>query len=102
MFAQLRAHPVNPYKYSDTDPRISEKQWTGFILNMTSQTWLTKDDSDRSVWWHILVVIIPKIQHTDFSFCGLPVVTIRMAGEAVMMGKMKISLLLHTRRYTTE
>ena len=28
-----------------------------------------KDDSDRSVWWHILVVIIPKkIQHTDFGF----------------------------------
>eukprot|EP00944_MAST-04C_sp_MAST-4C-sp1_P012874 g12874.t1 len=36
---------------------------------MTSQTWLTKHDSDRSVWWHILVVIIPKkIQHTDFGF----------------------------------
>ena len=63
-------HTPDPaYKYSDTGRRISEKQWTGYILNMTSQTWLTKHDSDRSVWWHILVVIIPKkIQHTDFGF----------------------------------
>jgi PhoPQ-activated pathogenicity-related protein len=38
--------------------------WTGYTLNMTSQRWLTDDDfaSDsaaKSIWWHILVVIVP-------------------------------------------
>lgn len=27
---------------------------------MTSQTWLTPADSDRSVWWHYIQVIVPN------------------------------------------
>ena len=39
--------------------------WTGYILNMTSQNWLTDADfapesHSRSLWWHILVVIVPN------------------------------------------
>ena len=33
--------------------------WTGHLINMTSQQWLSEADVDRSIWWHILVVIIP-------------------------------------------
>lgn len=38
--------------------------WTGYVLNMTSQTWMTDDDfaetsSAKSLWWHYLVVIVP-------------------------------------------
>ena len=61
--------PDDTYKYEDTGKRIMAKDYTGYIVNMTSQTWLTSQDSDRSIWWHILVVIVPKkIQHTDFGF----------------------------------
>mmetsp|Transcript_555 Transcript_555/g.976 ORF Transcript_555/g.976 Transcript_555/m.976 type:complete len:513 (+) Transcript_555:47-1585(+) len=34
--------------------------WTGHLLNMTSQQWLTPEDVDRSLWWHYLLVIIPE------------------------------------------
>ncbi|KAJ8037165.1 Autocrine proliferation repressor protein A [Holothuria leucospilota] len=30
-----------------------------YVLNMTSQTWLTNDDVDRSVWWHYMTVTVP-------------------------------------------
>jgi len=38
--------------------------WTGHILNMTSQRWLTDADfapssQAKSIWWHWLVVIVP-------------------------------------------
>ena len=33
--------------------------WTGYYLNMTSQTWLTQDQVSRSTWWHIMVVVVP-------------------------------------------
>ena len=26
---------------------------------MTSQTWLSPEEVSRSVWWHILVVVVP-------------------------------------------
>jgi PhoPQ-activated pathogenicity-related protein len=40
--------------------------WTGYMLNMTSQRWLTDDDfspnSDvKSLWWHYLVVVVPDV-----------------------------------------
>ena len=33
--------------------------WTGYYLNMTSQTWLTEDAVSRSTWWHSMVVVVP-------------------------------------------
>ena len=33
--------------------------WKGYVLNMTSQQWLTPEDSTQPVWWHILVVVVP-------------------------------------------
>jgi PhoPQ-activated pathogenicity-related protein len=40
--------------------------WKGYVLNMTSQLWLTPEDSTQPVWWHILVVVVPEtVVHTD-------------------------------------
>jgi len=58
------------YTWSDTGERIVVSPsngtggWTGYILNMTSQQWLTPEKVSRSVWWHILVVIVPDIVET--------------------------------------
>ena len=30
-----------------------------YVLNLTSQRWLTERESDRSVWWHQLAVVVP-------------------------------------------
>ncbi|XP_009858081.4 autocrine proliferation repressor protein A-like [Ciona intestinalis] len=32
---------------------------TSYLLNMTSQKWLTEKNVSRSVWWHYLIVNIP-------------------------------------------
>lgn len=33
--------------------------WTGYLLNMTSQTWLNASDSTRHVWTHQILVVVP-------------------------------------------
>ncbi|KAI0220672.1 hypothetical protein LSAT2_027836 [Lamellibrachia satsuma] len=39
-----------------------------FYLNMTSQKWMDEDFSDRSVWWHDMVVSVPhKLTVTDVA-----------------------------------
>jgi PhoPQ-activated pathogenicity-related protein len=59
-------HAPDPhYSWVDTGLRVngtgleSKHKWTGYILNMTSQHWLTPADSDRSIWTHLLVVVVP-------------------------------------------
>ncbi|GMH73865.1 hypothetical protein TrRE_jg9245 [Triparma retinervis] len=56
--------PDSNYEWTDLQQPISGSSpsgvsWTGHILNVTSQQWLTPDDVDRSLWFHYLVVIIP-------------------------------------------
>jgi hypothetical protein len=41
--------------------------YTGYLLNMTSQQWLTPADSSRSVWWHQLVVLVPSNLNPAYS-----------------------------------
>ena len=62
------------YSYYDTGLRMEGESprngvltpWKGYVLNMTSQSWLTPADSSRPVWWHMLVVIEPDIvSHED-------------------------------------
>ena len=38
-----------------------------FVLNMTSQHWLTKNDVDRPVWYHDLLITLPKTVDGDLS-----------------------------------
>ena len=43
--------------------------WTGYVLNFTSQQWLTPEESSRPIWWHILVVIVPnKLEYSNTPF----------------------------------
>ena len=63
--------PDPEYKWVDTGRRIkgvvsSIKHWTGYVLRLTSQRWLTDADSSCSLWEHDLIVIIPDdVNPTD-------------------------------------
>ena len=56
------------YKWEDTGVRIHGEvpslkgiiKYTGYVLNLTSQTWLSEAESDRPIWTHNLVVIVPE------------------------------------------
>lgn len=54
------------YSWFDTGKRIHGHNvgrtvsYVGHVLNMTSQRWLTDEDTTRSLWWHFLVVIVPS------------------------------------------
>lgn len=60
--------PDDHYSYTDLgeDAIISGRSvdgkhtWTGYMVNMTSQQWLTPEDVTLSVWTHILCVIVPS------------------------------------------
>jgi PhoPQ-activated pathogenicity-related protein len=62
--------PDPNYAWTDTGLRIDgDGLYTGYILNMTSQRWLTDADTTRSLWWHTMVVIVPRVvKHPDSSF----------------------------------
>ena len=67
--------PDGNYGWEDTGIRMQGldplhlKRWTGYVLNFTSQQWLTPEDSTRPIWWHILVIIIPaEIEYPDIPF----------------------------------
>lgn len=53
------------YKWEDLGVTIkghnvgNTVSYTGYMLNVTSQQWLTPEDTTRSIWWHILCVIVP-------------------------------------------
>jgi len=38
---------------------VPGKDWTTYVLEMTSQAWLTTNEVDRPLWQHWLVVVIP-------------------------------------------
>jgi PhoPQ-activated pathogenicity-related protein len=63
--------PDDNYKWENLGETIEGRsvdglhRWTGYMLNVTSQQWLTPEDVDLSVWWHVLVVIVPE--NVDFS-----------------------------------
>jgi len=53
------------YTWEDTGHRLVVEDyegrggWTGYFLNMTSQQWLTPEDTSQPYWWHIMVVVVP-------------------------------------------
>ena len=51
--------PDPNFNYVDTGLRRGGNGWTGYVYNMTSQAWLTPEDSSQPIWWHWLVIIIP-------------------------------------------
>ena len=46
--------------------------WTGYVLYMASQTWLTEQEVDRTLWEHWLVILVPDkvVSTTGFMMIG--------------------------------
>jgi PhoPQ-activated pathogenicity-related protein len=57
--------PDSNFSWFDTGKRVSGPGWKGYILNMTSQAWLTPADWSfgnnvgGGLWWHYMLVVIP-------------------------------------------
>jgi PhoPQ-activated pathogenicity-related protein len=50
------------YTFFDTGVVLAEQEgWKAYLLNMTSQQWLTTADVDRSIWTHQLLVVVPTV-----------------------------------------
>lgn len=69
--------PDSNYAWQDTGVVVTTPLgWTGYVLNMTSQAWLTPQDwrhehSNNGLWWHYMLVIVPdKLDpnHLDTGF----------------------------------
>ena len=57
--------PAYGFQVIDTRPGAGH---TTFVLEMTSQEWLTPDEVDRTVWRHALVITVPDAVETDTGF----------------------------------
>lgn len=63
-------------------------------LNLTSQAWLTEKDSDRSIWWHYVAIIVPNKLNPAFADRGLMYMTggnqdpkpPKLTGEDLLVG----------------
>ena len=61
------AAPDDTYKW-EVVQTVPYPKATAFVLQMTSQTWLTGNEVDRQVWKHFLVIIRPNEVKTDIGF----------------------------------
>ncbi|XP_035686953.1 autocrine proliferation repressor protein A-like [Branchiostoma floridae] len=62
--------PDPHYSYHEVlEWRLKGPGYTMYLLNMTSQQWLTEEEVSRPIWWHFLTVTIPdNITHPDAAF----------------------------------
>ncbi|KAJ8037677.1 Autocrine proliferation repressor protein A [Holothuria leucospilota] len=60
-----RPDPSYTYRVLSESTRRVEGEFTAYVLNMTSQTWLTAKDSSQPLWWHFLYIIIPDVIYYD-------------------------------------
>eukprot|EP00058_Branchiostoma_floridae_P004655 XP_002590143.1 hypothetical protein BRAFLDRAFT_90877 [Branchiostoma floridae] len=62
--------PDPHYSYHEVlEWRLKGPGYTMYLLNMTSQQWLSEDDVDRPIWWHFLTVTIPdNMSHPEAAF----------------------------------
>ncbi|MBK6796859.1 MAG: PhoPQ-activated pathogenicity-related family protein [Acidobacteria bacterium] len=61
------ATPDSAYKY-ELVKTIPGNGYTGYIINMTSQTWRTTNEVNRNVWKHWMIVVKPDQVATNKSF----------------------------------
>ena len=47
--------------------RLEGEGCVAHVLKLTSQTWLTPADVDRSVWWHWLTIVVPETITSDIA-----------------------------------
>jgi PhoPQ-activated pathogenicity-related protein len=55
------------YKY-DVVTIIEEEDYKTFIIEMTSQQWLTEAEVNFPIWEHFMVVVVPDIIKSDIGF----------------------------------
>ena len=53
------AAPDASYQYT-LERKLREKAYTGYLVRMQSQTWLSEKEVDRTAWVHDLIVIVPE------------------------------------------
>ncbi|XP_071814824.1 autocrine proliferation repressor protein A-like [Apostichopus japonicus] len=52
-----------------TDYTVRNQASTSFVINMTSQAWMTENVTSQHIWWHYLIVTIPDvIEMPDVGF----------------------------------
>ncbi|KAI0221463.1 Autocrine proliferation repressor protein A [Lamellibrachia satsuma] len=54
--------------------RTEDQDHTAYYLNMTSQKWMDENFSDKPVWWHDVVISVPRkiiVSDVAFLFVGL-------------------------------
>ncbi len=61
------AAPDGSYKWEVVKTYPSPNA-TAYVVDMTSQTWLTPAEVDRQVWQHSLTIVRPKELKTDVAF----------------------------------
>ncbi|KAI3390015.1 hypothetical protein SNEBB_007603 [Seison nebaliae] len=83
LFASIHSNELDDYvkkfdpNYSYdiiTSWRYDGDGFTAYHINMTSQKWLTENDSSRSIWYHDMVIAIPheiKNFTTAYMYIGL-------------------------------
>eukprot|EP01138_Halocafeteria_seosinensis_P003622 gb/GECG01003701.1/.p1 GENE.gb/GECG01003701.1/~~gb/GECG01003701.1/.p1 ORF type:complete len:514 (+),score=57.00 gb/GECG01003701.1/:1-1542(+) len=48
------------FSWVDTGERLNDQTgWTGYVLNVTSQKWMTINDSSSPIWTHQLLIVVP-------------------------------------------
>ena len=88
------ATPDPEFTWVDTGVRIdgvvsSIKHWTGYVLKMTSQRWLTDADSSCSLWEHDVVVIVPNNLDPNNNKTELNTVQFYIAGDSGPTGNLQ-------------
>jgi hypothetical protein len=58
------------YSWEILETNSSALGGTTYIVNMTSQYWLTENEVNRNLWWHELVVAIPDEYDPDLHGSG--------------------------------
>lgn len=61
--------PTYNYRLLPDSTRVVPGEYTAYVLNMTSQTWLTAKDSSQPIWWHYVIVMVPDVVlYSDTAF----------------------------------
>ena len=67
-FVRIENHETQIQARVSQGKTLTGPGFTAYILNMTSQQWLTYDQVSRSIWWHYLVVVVPdEIKHPNVA-----------------------------------
>ncbi|XP_072181379.1 autocrine proliferation repressor protein A-like [Diadema setosum] len=61
--------PDDHYSFTLLNKYVIPEEYTAYVINMTSQKWLTYNDSDSAIWWHYLTITIPhRLISTEHAF----------------------------------